>query len=396
MKSISVIGLGYVGLPTAVKAAESGFKVTGVDISLEKINQLKSGTSYVEGVTNEDIKKVLMLNNLDLQCKIQPDSQTDIFLVCVPTPLTFERKPDLSLLIAAINDVGKHLFSGNLVIIESTVAPGTVREIVLPLLEKVSGLESKDFHLAFSPERIDPGNKVWTLQTVPKLVAGISEESTKLAINFYEKFINNLVPVANIEVAETAKLLENTFRYINISFINELAMFCNTIGIEINEVIRAAATKPYGFMPFYPSIGVGGHCIPVDPLYLSNKAKELGSKAEFIKLADEVNMSMPGYIASLAEKKLGDLTNKVILIIGVAYKPNISDVRETPVASLIKKLRDLGAEVNWHDDLVKVWNGEKSKPLGGKYDLAILATLHDYIDLSKLANTPVLNTRNSI
>lgn len=396
MKNISVIGLGYVGLPTAIKAAESGFNVTGVDINPEKINKLKLGISYVEGITSEAIKRVIMLNNLELHCEIQSNSQTNIFLVCVPTPLTSEKKPDLSFLITAINNVGKSLSPGNLVIIESTVAPGTVRGMLLPLLEKASGLESKDFYLVFSPERIDPGNKVWTLQTVPKLVAGINEDSTKLAIDFYSKFIENLVPVASIEIAETAKLLENSFRYINISFINELAMFCNALRIDINEVINAAATKPYGFMPFYPSLGAGGHCIPVDPLYLSNKAKEIGSSAKFIELADEINIRMPRYIASLVVKILGPLRNKVILVVGVAYKPNISDVRETPAAALIRALQDLGANVVWHDDLVKSWNGESSKPLKGNYDLAILATLHDYIDLSKLGNVPVLNTRNSI
>lgn len=396
MNNVSVIGLGYVGLPTAVKAAEAGFKVTGVDISPAKINKLKSGLSYVEDVADESIKKVIMLNNLDLKSEIQSNSNTNIFLVCVPTPLSFDRKPDLSFLINATKSVGQNLLPGNLVIIESTVEPGTVRGVVLPLLEQASGLDAKDFYLAFSPERIDPGNKVWTLQTVPKLIAGISKESTELAMNFYSKFVENLVPVANIEIAETAKLLENTFRYINISFINELAMFCNALGIGINEVINAAATKPYGFMPFYPSVGVGGHCIPVDPLYLSNKAKELGVSTKFIDLADEINIGMPIYMANIAKKKLGTLSDKEILVIGVAYKPNVSDVRETPVDALIKALRNFGAKVDWHDGLVKEWNGEKSVALSNQYDLAIIATPHSYLDLTKLGDVPILNTRGSI
>ena len=396
MNNVSVIGLGYVGLPTAVKAAEAGFKVTGVDISPAKINKLKSGLSYVEDVADESIKKVIMLNNLDLKSEIQSNSNTNIFLVCVPTPLSFDRKPDLSFLINATKSVGQNLLPGNLVIIESTVEPGTVRGVVLPLLEQASGLDAKDFYLAFSPERIDPGNKVWTLQTVPKLIAGISKESTELAMNFYSKFVENLVPVANIEIAETAKLLENTFRYINISFINELAMFCNALGIGINEVINAAATKPYGFMPFYPSVGVGGHCIPVDPLYLSNKAKELGVSTKFIDLADEINIGMPIYMANIAKKKLGTLSDKEILVIGVAYKPNVSDVRETPVDALIKALRNFGAKVDWHDGLVKEWNGEKSVALSNQYDLAIIATPHSYLDLTKLGEVPILNTRGSI
>ena len=396
MNNVSVIGLGYVGLPTAVKAAEAGFKVTGVDISPAKINKLKSGLSYVEDVADESIKKVIMLNNLDLKSEIQSNSNTNIFLVCVPTPLSFDRKPDLSFLINATKSVGQNLLPGNLVIIESTVEPGTVRGVVLPLLEQASGLDAKDFYLAFSPERIDPGNKIWTLQTVPKLIAGISKESTELAMNFYSKFVENLVPVANIEIAETAKLLENTFRYINISFINELAMFCNALGIGINEVINAAATKPYGFMPFYPSVGVGGHCIPVDPLYLSNKAKELGVSTKFIDLADEINIGMPIYMANIAKKKLGTLSDKEILVIGVAYKPNVSDVRETPVDALIKALRNFGAKVDWHDGLVKEWNGEKSVALSNQYDLAIIATPHSYLDLTKLGDVPILNTRGSI
>lgn len=291
---------------------------------------------------------------------------------------------------------GKNLSPGNLVIIESTVEPGTVRKVVLPLLEKSSGLDVEDFYLAFSPERIDPGNKVWTLKTVPKLIAGVSEKSTKIAIDFYSKFIDKLVPVANFEIAETAKLLENTFRFINISFVNELAMFCNALGIEIKDVINAAATKPYGFMPFNPSVGVGGHCIPVDPIYLANAANAIGAPIRFIELADQINQEIPVHFVDRADEKIGGLKAKKILVIGVSYKPNVADVRESPVGALITGLKQKGAQVFWHDDLVKVWNGEESVALSSDFDLAIIATPHEYLDLSKLGYVPILNTRGSI
>jgi UDP-N-acetyl-D-glucosamine dehydrogenase len=282
------------------------------------------------------------------------------------------------------------------VIIESTVAPGTTRNIVVKILEQESGLESNDFLVAFSPERIDPSSKKWNVKNTPKLVAGLNNEATKQAVNFYSKFIDNIVVCESIEVAETAKLLENSFRLINISFINELSIFCSKLGISVNEVINAASTKPYGFMPFYPSIGVGGHCIPVDPIYLSDKAHEIGVPARFINLANEINQEMPGYFVGRAEEKLGEIKNKKVLVVGVSYKPNVSDIRETPVEALILGLKQKGAKVSWHDDLVKEWNAEKSVALSSDFDLAIIATPHDYLDLTKLGNVPILNTRGSI
>jgi UDP-N-acetyl-D-glucosamine dehydrogenase len=248
----------------------------------------------------------------------------------------------------------------------------------------------------YSPERIDPSNKKWNLKNTPKIVAGLNPIATKQARDFYSKFVDNIVECESPEVAELAKLLENTFRYVNISFINELSIFCRSLGVDINQVIAAASTKPYGFMPFYPSIGVGGHCIPVDPLYLSDKARTLGVQTKFIDLADEINTQMPNFFVKAASERIGGLRGKKVLVIGVSYKPNIADVRETSVTALIFGLREEGAKVFWHDDLVKEWNKEKSNPLDQGYDLAILATPHDYLDLTKLGDVPILNTRGSI
>jgi len=292
--------------------------------------------------------------------------------------------------------VGKNLKVGSLVIVESTIEPGTCRNILLPSLLKESGLRPGEFELAYSPERIDPTNKKWGISNTPKLVAGLTESAAQKAESFYIKFVNSITKCSSLEIAETAKLLENSFRLVNISFINELSIFCQKIGIDVSEVISAAATKPYGFMPFYPSIGVGGHCIPVDPIYLANAANAVGAPSRFIELADKINLEMPGYFVDRAEEKLGGLQNKRVLVVGVSYKPNIADVRETPVEALIAGLKQKGSRVSWHDDLVKEWNGEKSVDLSNEYDLVILATPHDYLDLTKLGDVPILNTRGSI
>jgi UDP-N-acetyl-D-glucosamine dehydrogenase len=283
-----------------------------------------------------------------------------------------------------------------LVIIESTIQPGATREFVLPILKKVSGLNQDEFLLAFSPERIDPSNKKWGLRNTTKLVSGLSAEAALKAKEFYSQFVDDIKICSSVEVAETAKLLENAFRFINISFVNEMAFFCNKLGIEISEVIGAAATKPFGFMEFYPSIGIGGHCIPVDPMYLSSKASDINSPVSMIDLAEQINKSVPHYIVKRAKVILKDLEDKKILIIGVAYKPNVSDTRETPVLDLINILSSYGAKVYWHDELVKEWNGQKSNPLSKGYDLAIIASHHDYVNLALIGDTPVINTQNSI
>jgi len=276
------------------------------------------------------------------------------------------------------------------------VSPGTTRNLIAPILAQFSGLNLNQFQVAFSPERIDPSNKTWGVKNTPKLVAGLSQEACTRAMEFYSNFIDEVVRCESLEVAETAKLLENSFRYVNISFINEFFIFCQKLGVDVKEVIKAAATKPYGFMSFYPSIGVGGHCIPVDPLYLSEKARELGTPTRFIDLADQINQEMPGYFVGRAEEKLGGLKDKKVLVVGVAYKPNVADVRETPATALISGLKSKGANVSWHDDLVKEWNGEKSVELKTGFDLAIIATSHTYMDLSQLGDVPIMDTRGSI
>lgn len=395
-KKVVVIGQGYVGLPLAIYAARANYLVIGLDIDTQKIDKLNSGQSTTDDIESIEVKSIVQSKNYRASNNFLEVSNAEIVLICVPTPLDINNKPDLNLLRAATKSVGQNLSKETLVIIESTVAPGTTRDIIVPILEKESNLGSNDFLIAFSPERIDPRNKIWNIKNTPKLVAGLTDDACNKAINFYSKFIDKVTKCESIEIAETAKLLENSFRLVNISFINELAIFCQKLGIDVIDVIDAASTKPYGFMPFYPSIGVGGHCIPVDPIYLANKAREIGTPTRFIDLADQINREMPEYFVGRAEEKLGGLKGKKILVVGVSYKPNVSDVRETPVEALIVGLKKEGAQVYWHDDLVKEWNGEKTVALSNQYDLAIIATPHDYIDLTKLGNIPVLNTRASI
>jgi UDP-N-acetyl-D-glucosamine dehydrogenase len=393
--TISVIGLGYVGLPLAISAAQSGYEVLGIDVDQVKVDSIKSGKSTVEDISDSEIQSAI-------SCKLKVGSDfslvegSSIVIICVPTPLDVDRKPDLSLIDAAVKSFAKHLSKSTLVILESTVQPGTTRDYLVSLISKYSALNPSDFNVAYSPERIDPANKKWNLKNTPKIVAGLNPIASKQTRDFYSKFVDNIVECESPEVAELAKLLENTFRYVNISFINELSIFCRSFGVDINQVIDAASTKPYGFMPFYPSIGVGGHCIPVDPLYLSDKARTMGVQSKFIDLADEINIQIPDFFVKVAKEKIGGLRGKKVLVIGVSYKPNVADVRETPVEALIFGLREEGAQVLWHDDLVKEWNDEKSSPLDQIYDLAILATPHDYLNLKLIGNTPLINTRGSI
>lgn len=393
---VTVVGQGYVGLPLAITASRFGYTVYGLDNNDKKIELLKSGKSIIEDLIDEVIKKSVDSKYYVPTIDQSVISDSELVLICVPTPLSKDHKPDLASLISATTTVGKHLKAGTLVIVESTIEPGTCRNILLPILLKESGLKLGEFEIAYSPERIDPTNKKWSITNTPKLVAGLTDNAAKRAKEFYGKFIESVIICSSLEIAEIAKLLENSFRLVNISFINELAIFCQKIGIDITEVISAAATKPYGFMPFYPSIGVGGHCIPVDPIYLANAAKSVGVPSRFIELADQINQEMPGYFVGRAEEKIGGLKAKKVLVVGVSYKPNVADVRESPVEALITGLKQKGAKVSWHDDLVKVWNGEESVALGSDFDLAIIATPHEYLDLSKLGYVPILNTRGSI
>jgi UDP-N-acetyl-D-glucosamine dehydrogenase len=393
MKKIAVIGLGYVGLSTAVHAAEAGYSVYGIDTSIEKLEKLKSGDSYIEDISSSRIQTLLSKKNFSVHPNVLELTNIEIILICVPTPLSKDHLPDLTFLSNSIISVAPIMNPNVLLIIESTIEPGTSRGLVVELIEQNSSLKREQMLIAFSPERIDPGNDAWTLKNTPKLVSGINKESAKIASEFFSTFLDKIVEVDSLEIAETAKLLENTFRLINISFINEIAIFCDLLKIDVNKVIDAAATKPYGFMPFYPSIGVGGHCIPVDPIYLANKANKIGAPAEFIDLAVKVNMARPKYIAAMAEAQIGNLSGKRVLVIGVAFKPNISDTRESAVENLISELRQKSATVFWHDDLVKDWNGEKSVRLSSDYDVAILATVHKGIDLSKIGDIPQIDSR---
>jgi len=396
VNQISVIGQGYVGLPLSLAACVAGYKVVGIDNNLNKIQGLLSGQSGIEDINSASVTRAIESGRFNPTSDYSGVSKSSVILICVPTPLNKSNLPDLTAIEGAVNNISKYLNKGSLVILESTVEPGTTRDFLVPILERGSGLSKEDLYVAFSPERIDPLNKNWNIKNTPRIVAGLSEKSKVMAIAFYSKFVDTVIPVESLEVAETAKLLENSFRLVNISFINEISIFCQRLGIDVNNVINAAASKPYGFMPFYPSVGVGGHCIPVDPVYLANKADQIGIETRFIDLAVQINKEMPGYFVGRAEEKIGGLKGKKVLLVGVSYKPNVADVRETPVEELINGLAKKGAEVSWHDDLVKEWNGEKSVALSNNFDLAILATLHDYLDLKKLGSVPILNTRSSI
>ena len=391
MKNICVVGQGYVGLPLSLKIAEAGFSVVGIDVNADLVRNLNEGKSHIEDISDSQLADLVNSKKYYATDDFSVVSTASTILVCVPTPLSKNHLPDVSFLLSSITSIAKFLTEDSLVIIESTIEPGTTRDVIHPLLKKESGGKI-DFKLAFSPERIDPRNQFWNLENTPKLVSGISEPSLIAAENFYRTFIKDIHVCRSLEVAETAKLLENTFRFINISFINEFAIFCQKAALDVNEVIQAAATKPYGFMAFYPGIGVGGHCIPVDPIYLMAKARNIEAPTSFIELADSVNSQMPHYYINIAEKMLGGLKEKKVLVIGIAYKPNVSDVRESAAIKLIDGLIEAGSEVFWHDELVRVWNNQHSVDITGDYDLAILTTPHDYLDLSLLGDTPILNT----
>ena len=386
---IAIVGQGYVGLPLAIAAAVAGHNVVGIDTNPNQIALLTKGISPIGDISDADISTAISTKHYQATDSFQSITTAEIVIVCVPTPLDDSYNPDLSFLESALKSITPHLAPNSLVIIESTVAPGTTRTFVADLLN-TAGIA---FDLAYSPERIDPANTTWNVTNTPKLVAGLTEAATQRASAFYQTFVETVTAGSSLEVIETAKLLENSFRLVNISFINEVAQFCAALKIDVREVIDAAATKPYGFMPFYPGAGVGGHCIPVDPKYLSSKAEEIGVPSRFIDLAHEINLSLPSYFAGVATGILGTLKEKKILIVGVAYKPDVADSRETPADGIITVLRTAGAHVSWHDDLVQEWKNQTSIPLDDSFDLAILINPHSHCDLTLLGQTPVLNTR---
>ena len=366
---VSIIGQGYVGLSLAVSAAKSGHEVIGFDVNEDLVVQLAEGKSHVEGVELGGI------GNYTATTDASAINGSDVVIIAVPTPLNDERKPELKYLISACDVVANNLKNKALIINESTSFPGTLRELIAESIEKGSGLG----HLyAASPERVDPGNPVWNQSNTPRLVSGLTEEATAKAAEFYSSFCANVVTVSSPEVAEAAKLFENTFRQVNIAMVNELAQISHGLDIDVREVLDAAATKPFGFMKFNPSLGVGGHCIPVDPSYLSFAAENVGIEASFIDLANEINLEMPSYVANRIATEVGGLKGKKVLVAGLSYKANISDLRESPSLLLIDALEVLGAEVIKHDPLVAGTSGIMD------CDVAILAVAHDAIDKDAL------------
>ena len=387
---VAIVGQGYVGLPLAMAAVGAGHSVVGIDSDAGLVASLSSGVSVIEDVTNSELAAALK-NGYSISSSFSAVSDCSVVVICVPTPLDAAGAPDISVLVDAVSSVASVVKPGVLVIVESTVATGTIRKVIAPILEAKLGVGN--FDLVYSPERIDPLNKKWGVKNTPKLVAGLTEVALSRAVSFYSGFVSTVVPGSSVEVIETAKLLENSFRFVNISFINEISVLCDALGIDVLEVIDAAASKPYGFMPFYPGAGVGGHCIPVDPIYLASAARDAGSPSRFIELARDINSAMPAYFVGRVVEKLGTLSGKAIIVIGVAYKANVSDTRESAAEKLIDLLRGAGAIVSWHDDVVGTWRGEESSALSASFDLAILVTPHDGLDMAALGSVPVINTR---
>jgi UDP-N-acetyl-D-glucosamine dehydrogenase len=378
MQKVSIIGQGYVGL-TISAFASNHFEVLGFDNNSKIVDQLNSGISHIEGVDSLLIANAIATGNYRATSSGADIAGSDVVVIAVPTPLTKDRRPDLAFIEAACKTIAENLTGPALIINESTSFPGTIREFIKPLIEKLSPVQYE--HLfAISPERVDPGRTDWDQKNTPRLFAGLTSEASKKTKEFYSTFCDNLVEVSSPEVAEAAKLFENTFRQVNIALVNEFAQISNALGISVHETLEAASTKPYGFMKFNPSAGVGGHCIPVDPSYLAYMAAEKGVPATFIERANEVNLEMPKYIVSRVKSDNGgSLRGKNVQVVGVAYKPNVADVRETPAELVIAELITQGAIVTWHDPLVKEWHNQKSAPLGGS-EIAIVVTLHDASD----------------
>ncbi len=375
---VAIIGQGYVGLTISVFASKEN-TVIGFDNSEKLVVELNSGKSHIEGVSSEALSLAIKNGNYHATTSGQDISDADIIVIAVPTPLNKDRKPDLSYIEAACLTIATYVKKRVLIINESTSFPGTIRNFIKPLIEKLSKNNFEHLY-AISPERVDPGRVDWDQKNTPRLYAGLTSEASKMTRDFYTSFCDNLIEVSSPEVAEAAKLFENTFRQVNIALVNEFAQISNALGISVHEILDAANTKPYGFMKFNPSAGVGGHCIPVDPTYLAYVASKKGIPATFIERANEVNLEMPKYVVNRVEgENSGSLTGKRVQVIGVAYKPNVADTRETPAELLIKELKLRGAKVTWHDDVVGDWQGEKSSALGGS-QIAIVVTLHDSID----------------
>ncbi len=405
---VVIIGQGYVGLPLAVAASASGRTVVGVDLDKARVDGLNSGVSPVGDVCDAELRAQVDAGRYSASTDFVAVKDADVVVMCVPTPYHNDA-PDLSYIEGAARQIGEHLAPGTLVILESTTYPGTTEEVLLPILEQSSGLQGgDDLQVAFSPERIDPGNPTYGLHNTPKIVGGLTREATARAQAFYEGFVETVIPVSGPKSAEMAKLLENTFRHINIALVNELAILAQDLGVDVWEIIDAAASKPFGFMPFYPGPGVGGHCIPVDPMYLSWRVKQFGGAAKFIDLARDVNAGMPLYVVQRVQDLLNDrqrsLKGSNILLLGVAYKPNISDMRESPALPLIDILRHKGAKISYADPHVPVLRLEDGQTLDAvpldadavsAADCVVVLTHHAGVDYDWVADSArlVFDTR---
>jgi len=379
--NVFVIGIGYVGLPLAIRAAEAGFNVVGYDTDVKKISMLQKGISTSSDFSEKYLLDLLRKRKIIFTSNLPTATENSIIVIAVPTPLDSDKRPDLSILSGACEIVAKFVKNNSLIINESTSYIGTLRQLIKPLIDSHSGLNNLFY--AVAPERIDPGSLNWDISNTPRIISGLNEEATEKALSFYKTFCQQVISVSKAEIAEAAKLFENTFRQVNIALVNELSQIANKLDFSMHETIMASATKPFGFMPFYPSIGVGGHCIPVDPSYLSYSAEKLGIEAKFINLANSINLSMPRLVAHRINSFLkGGIGGKKIQLAGVSYKPNVSDLRESPALELIKELENLGASISWHDPHVAGYGNYKSEPLSTNIDLGLIITPHDNIDFS--------------
>ena len=398
-KVIAIIGQGYVGLPLAMAAVDAGWTVIGVDDFGAKVAQISGGSSPVEDISDTQLQAAISRGAYKATTDFSTVSQASVVTICVPTPLDEKREPDLRLLRSALTEIAPHLSNETLVVSESTSYPGTLRNVIIPIINQFKPQESMNVYFACAPERVNPGDVDWNQKNTPRLVGAIDRESQKRALAFYESICDHTVSVSTPEVAEAAKLLENTFRLVNIALINEFTQLCSASGIYVHEVIDAASSKPYGYMPFRPGVGVGGHCIPVDPLYLTWWARQNGGTAKIVETADLINHSMPKYVAERALSMLDkSVKNPKVLILGVAYKAGLADVRETPVAELRNHLQSMGANVAWYDPLVQFWSGSKPVELTWECDVAILATNQPGMKLNQLfeRGALILDCTNSI
>ena len=414
---IGVIGLGYVGLPLVVEFARAKFRGLGFEVDERKASEINSGRSYIPDVPNEHINEAVKNDLLQATTDFSHLKTCDVIIICVPTPLRKTKDPDMSYILTAAERIQENLRRGQLIILESTTYPGTTDEVLLPMFEEKGFKLDEDFLLAFSPERVDPGNPQFQTHNIPKVVGGCTEDSTQVADLLYRQIVSEVHAVSSARVAEAAKLWENTFRAVNIGMANEMAKLCNTLGIDSWEVVRAAGTKPFGFMAFYPGPGIGGHCIPLDPHYLSWKARQHGFDSRFISLAEEVNSSMPQHVVNLTRDALNDdgkaLKNANILILGVAYKRDIDDMRESPALSIIDLLRAKGANVEYHDPFVAEVTFDHSHTLGAneplfnveltderiqKTDCVVIVTEHTTVDYARVCNLSnlIVDTRNAL